>query len=162
MILLLQNPCDGSAGFRDLLLGRFRETVSGDRQFFGQFAVAEDFDRVVLAFQQAAGFECFEIDLVPTLEGRFELREVENQNFRRKSVVVESAFRDPHEQRRLAPFKSLAALVAGTASRSLMTARGRLTVSGAGSAADAFACFMLLNPAIDVVQNHDCCHLKKS
>src|SRR5262249_3827383 len=138
----------------NLLRRRLREFVRLDRQFFLQFAVAQNFDRVVLPLDDAGSLERRRIDRGAVLEALFEGRHIDNCHDSGEIFVVEPALGQAPHERHLPPFEGKASRESGMCRMPLVAPASCLAVTRPRAATDALTVLALYDPAMNVVDQH--------
>src|SRR5262249_32804972 len=142
-----------AASLLDFLQSRRAKAMSGNLQLLRELAVAQYFDHVARPLTKASRLERFNVDFLAGLKCSLQFAQINNEHSR-TPLVIETALRDPADQRHPRPFENARRGPASQLALSLMPTAGGFPLAGAGAATDAHSLFVFMDAAMDIVQIH--------
>ena len=136
-----------------LALAEALNALDADREFFGQFAVAENFHAVGAAIGQADRAQRRFIHSRAVVK-LVQVADVDRDVARRETGVVETALGNAADERHLAAFKTDADGTAGTRGLALAAATGGFAVAAGFALAEPLAAVLRAGTGFEIVQSH--------
>ena len=138
--LTRENFTGSALGF-DFGFGRRAEGMGTDRQFLGQFTIAQNFDAVAVAIHEPDGTQGRFVH-AGTIFKHIQIGNVHRQANRREFGVIEAPFGDPANERHLATFKADTNGTARARGLALATATGGFSVTAGFALTEPFAAML--------------------